>query len=1202
MVTVITSPEDVDYGLDTDEQQGGGGLVGETVRVLNGNALDIRSDLRFPSPHRLGLTFQAVYNSRSTASGGLGYGWSHTYGAALDPSFDHNGTTYLKVVDSTGRARYFLEGAPGEYAGAFKERSHVKLESGKYVWYRLDGSQHGFDGSGRLSWIDDEKGNRLEVRYDAQGRPQTVTDTASGRTLTFAYNANGLLESITGPLTAAVTDGVWVTYGYDGNNNLTSVTYADASGFAYTYTDPEDVHNLTEKRDKADHLLNTWSYNNQDRVTSNFSEKGRGVSISYVSETQVGVTDAYGTLRTYTLQGVDGCKRVSAMSGIAGTPYSESNAIRWIYDDKIRLIEVEYKGGTINQYQDYDDRGNPGTVKLAVGTSDERAIYYTYHPDMNMPLTRTEASVLGGGNKVTIWDYDDDYNTTPNESPASLLSRIIEQGVTKNSAGGVVPYEYVTTFTYNAKGQVVSIDGPLSGSGDTTTFSYDTTTGDILSLVRPLIGSTTFSGYDAAGKVGVVTDVNNQSSSFQYDGRGRITTITNNADASSTIISYNNAGKPESVTDEDGITRSFDYDTDYGRLIKITGEEGDYIAYQYDVQGNRIEMSKHAASGTRTYRLRWDYQQPDMPGKLWKEIQANDTFTGYGYDDEGNIASVTDNEGKTTEYLYDPLKRLIEVTQPGDVVSSYSYDKHGNLVSVIDGEGHETTYNYDDMGRVVSTSSPDTGTVTYVYDEAGNLINKTDANGITITHIYDLLNRITAAHFPDSTQDITYTYDEGTYGKGRSSGMSDPSGTMTFAYDARGRLTGKTSTINSHVFTVGTTFSPGNRVMSVAYPSGRTMDYTRDAMGRMQGLSTTYNGDTVTLVSNMTYNPFGSPKGMGTGSGGEVDNVTGECGCVEVANPGEQMERYYTYDDNRNLISITGTNTPQYDKAFTYDALNRLFEAVGTYGTVGFTYDKVGNRLTRTVNDETDAYSYLPGTNKLGEISGPFDPVTYTYDANGNITGIGDRTFIYNQNNRLIRVEEDGDTLGEYVYNGLGQRVTKEVDGITIVYHYDLNGKLIAESESDGTMTTEYLYMGKIRMAMVDVASGEMYYYLNDRLGTPLILTDDTGTAVWEGYYKPFGEALINPNSSVVNNIRLPGQYYDEETGLHYNYHRYYDPRTGRYLTPDPIGLNGGLNLFVYTDNNPVNFVDPLGLVNWGQIAAGSLDVKVKIFPYSLRM
>jgi RHS repeat-associated protein len=105
-----------------------------------------------------------------------------------------------------------------------------------------------------------------------------------------------------------------------------------------------------------------------------------------------------------------------------------------------------------------------------------------------------------------------------------------------------------------------------------------------------------------------------------------------------------------------------------------------------------------------------------------------------------------------------------------------------------------------------------------------------------------------------------------------------------------------------------------------------------------------------------------------------------------------------------------------------------------------------------------------------------------------------------------------------------------------------------------------------------------MYYYLNNYLGTPVMMTDDQGVIVWEADYKPFGEALINPNSEVVNNFRFPGQYYDEETGLHYNYFRYYDPKTGRYLRPDPTGIEDGYHLYVYARNNPIALIDPAGL------------------------
>lgn len=1174
-VIVIAPPDDVDYGLYDDEQQGGGGLVGESIRILNGNSVEVRSDLQFPSANSLGLSFQAFYNSGSDILGSLGYGWTHTYEASLDPSFEIDGNNFIKIIDTTGRVSYFLEEETGVYKGVFKELSYIKAEDGVYIWYRLDGTRYAFSASGRLTWIEDEKENRLELTHNSQGHLETVTDTASGRMLTFSYNADARLENISGPITEAVPSGIWVNYSYDTNQNLTSITYADGSGFNYTYSDPNDVHNLTEKRNKLGHLLNTWTYNEHDQAIGNFSVQGKGVSISYVSETQVDVTDAYGTFRTYTLSNIDGRKRVIAMQEAACTPYSNTSAIRWVYDKGMNLIEVEYAGGTINQYQDYDDRGNPGTVKIAVGTPEEKVITYTYHPDMNGILTRTEASVMGSGNKETILDYDSEYNYTPNEDPTRLISRIIERGYTKDTSGDIIPYDYITMFTYNSKGQVLTIDGPLPGSGDTNSFAYDTATGDLLSITRPLIGGTYFSDYDTAGRPGRVADVNGQPRGISYNGRGRITAIINDADGSATTFSYNIAGKPDSVTDPDVITQSFDYDTDYGRLIRVTDHESNYITYGYDAQGNRTEMSYHDPSGNRTFWKRYTYQQPDMPGKLWRVINPDNTFTEYGYDIAGNISSMADPKGHTTGYNYDHLNRLITVTQPGNLTTSYSYNTQDRLTVVTDAEGHKTIYEYDDMGRVISTTSPDTATVTYLYDEAGNLIKKTDAKGITVTYTYDLLNRLTDIHFPDSTQDITYAYDQGTYGTGRLTGITDPSGNIAFTYDKRGSLLEKTSIINGHSFTLTHDYTPGNRLSSITYPTGRTVTYNRNSLGRIAGVSTTYNEDTTTLINNLSYLPFGPAKGMDMG-GSSISNVFDELYRMTAANPGAQTERIYDYDANGNITSIQVTNNPWKNQNLAYDPLNRLIEAGGIYGTISYTYDKVGNRFTRTVNDQTEIYTYITGTSKLDEVTGP-NQATFTYDANGNTTGMGNKTFIYNQNNRLIRSEENGTILGEYTCNGLGQRVIKQADVVATLFHYDLNGNLIAESLSDGTFTSEYIYMGNSRLAKVNTSDYSIYYYLNDHLGTPQIMTDASGTAVWEATYRPFGEAGVNPNSSVMNNFRLPGQYLDQETGLHYNYFRDYHPGIGRYVEPDPIGLKGGINLYAYCFNDPINAVDPSG-------------------------
>jgi RHS repeat-associated protein len=174
---------------------------------------------------------------------------------------------------------------------------------------------------------------------------------------------------------------------------------------------------------------------------------------------------------------------------------------------------------------------------------------------------------------------------------------------------------------------------------------------------------------------------------------------------------------------------------------------------------------------------------------------------------------------------------------------------------------------------------------------------------------------------------------------------------------------------------------------------------------------------------------------------------------------------------------------------------------------------------------------------------------------------------------------DNSNQVAAYTYNGAGQRIKKVTQTETRIFHYDRKGHLIAETNQTGQAIAEYIYLGDQLLAMIKPGES-VYYYHNDHLGTPQVLTDDSQTIAWKAVYTPFGEAV--PSIQTVDNpFRFPGQYYDQETGLHYNYFRYYNPQTGRYITPDPIGLEGGINLFVYVAGNPVNLHDYFGLVTW---------------------
>jgi YD repeat-containing protein len=289
--------------IPSEDSTVGQGLVAGAVNILNGNMVETRTDLAIPAINEMGLALSAVYNSQSTTIGVMGYGWTHTFEARLDPAHEVSGTTYLRIVDSTGRVSYFLVTAAGsnEYAGQFGERSRVTVDASGYHWQRLDGSSYLFAlDDGRLLAIDDKNTNRLALAYDSQNRLESVTDSASGRMITFGYRPDGLLATVSGPVVSGILDGVWVSYDYNAvTQDLTKVSYPDGSGFTYSYADANDSHNLTKVTNFAGHSGAAYIYDTLDRCTGSANPRGTGITVVYGSDTQADVTDAYGIVRSY---------------------------------------------------------------------------------------------------------------------------------------------------------------------------------------------------------------------------------------------------------------------------------------------------------------------------------------------------------------------------------------------------------------------------------------------------------------------------------------------------------------------------------------------------------------------------------------------------------------------------------------------------------------------------------------------------------------------------------------------------------------------------------------------------------------------------------------------------------------------------------------------------------------------------------------
>jgi RHS repeat-associated protein len=239
----------------------------------------------------------------------------------------------------------------------------------------------------------------------------------------------------------------------------------------------------------------------------------------------------------------------------------------------------------------------------------------------------------------------------------------------------------------------------------------------------------------------------------------------------------------------------------------------------------------------------------------------------------------------------------------------------------------------------------------------------------------------------------------------------------------------------------------------------------------------------------------------------------------------------------------------------------------------------VGNRATKTIGGTNTQYTYGTTSNRLTKISGS-PAKTITSDANGSITNNGTNQFTYDARERLVSAQTSIGTV-QYKYNALGQRVSKTTPTSTTVFHYDQTGQLIGEK--NGTNTIDYIYLNTIPVAIGKSSTPQMNYINADQLNTPRVITNETGTTLWQWDGEAFGNTPPNENPSGAGNfafnLRFPGQYFDVETNLNQNYYRDYDPTTGRYIESDPLGLYGGqISTYAYVGGNPISHTDPKGL------------------------
>ncbi|MCA3174272.1 MAG: RHS domain-containing protein, partial [Burkholderiales bacterium] len=613
------------------------------------------------------------------------------------------------------------------------------------------------------------------------------------------------------------------------------------------------------------------------------------------------------------------------------------------------------------------------------------------------------------------------------------------------------------------------------------------------------------------------------------------------------------------------------------------------------------------------------------------------------HDKRGQVLSETDANGKTHSYRYDALGQLIETTDSLGNKTLAQYDARGNLIQIIDAKGNVNKFTFDRNNRVIQETLPLGQTTQYQYDAAGNLTQKTDPNGHKTNYRFDAANRLIEVKHTQAggtlVRTTSYTWDA----EDNLTAWSDTdhsrsqTSSASLSYDAAGRKTQEAISYPS-----GTTlsyqyaYSPAGNKTRLTWPDGTAIDYSYSPHGELHTVTIPGEG-TISVVEYKWLEPSKI-----TLPGGSTQNRTLDgllyLEDLKVKTPGQQtiLSITNTWGKVQELKTqarsdtANGTSSSK-SSSFGYDDEIRLTQVQtdtgGLFGTdtERYTLDAVGNRIAHS-KVSSGAWAY-DANNRLTQIGsgscGQSGVTCYQYDAAGNLTQKQTATQVwrygYDTQNRLIQVQDgSGQQIARYGYDPLDRRLWKEQfrdkDGQLLPqaqrthYLYADEG-LIAEATQaitlnpDGSTTSNSAAQISTQYGLKphsEWGTGPLFiktknsngqdtfaYYHHDQQQTPVQATDKAGNIVWAASYAAFGKASITTpqatqdKPTLTSHLRLPGQYEDAETGLHYNYRRYYDPDIGRYISQDPIGLEGGLNQYQYANADPINQTDATGECPW---------------------
>ncbi|WP_097453626.1 RHS element core protein [Escherichia coli] len=915
-----------------------------------------------------------------------------------------------------------------------------------------------------------------------------------------------------------------------------------------------------------------YRYDDTGRVTEQVNPEGLDYRFEY-GQDRVTITDSLNRREVLYTEGEGGLKRVVKKE------HADGSITRSEYDEAGRLKAQTDAAGRRTEYRLHMASG----AVTAVTGPDGRTVRYGYNSQ------RQVTSVTYPDGLRSSREYDERGRLTAETSRSGETTRYSYDDPASELPTGIQDATGSTKqMAWSRYGQLLAF---TDCSGYTTRYEYDRYGQQI--AVHREEGISTYSSYNPRGQLVSQKDAQGREIRYEYSAAGDLT-ATVSPDGKRSTIEYDKRGRPVSVT-EGGLTRSMGYDA-AGRITVLTNENGSQSTFRYDPVDRLTEQ--------RGFDGRTQRYQYDLTGKLTQ----------------------SEDEGLITLWHYDASDRITRRTVNGEPAEQWQYDDHGWLTEISHlSEGHRVAvhYGYDDKGRLTgerqTVENPETGEMLWEH-ETGHAYSE-----------QGLANRVT----PDSLPPVEWL----TYGSGYLAGMklggtplveytrdrlhretvrsfgsragSNAAYELTSTYTPAGQL--QSQHLNSLVYDRDYGWNDNGDLVRISGPR-QTREYGYSATGRLESVRT--------LAPDLDIRiPYATDP-----AGNRLPDPELHPDSTLTAWPdnriAEDAHYVYHYDEYGRLTEKTDripTGVIRTDDERThhyhYDSQHRLvFHTRIQHGEPlvesRYLYDPLGRRMAKRVwRRERDLTGWMSLSRKPEE-------TWYGWDGDRLTTVQTDTTRIqtvYQPGSfaPLIRIETDNGEREKAQCRSLAEKIQQEgsEDGHGVVFPAELVGlldRLEGEIRANCVSSESRQWLAQCGLTVERLAAQiepvylperKIHLYHCDHWGLPLALISEDGNTAWSAEYDEWGNQLNEENPHHLHQpYRLPGQQYDKESGLYYNRHRYYDPLQGRYITPDPIGLRGGWNMYQYP-LNPIQVIDPMGLDAIENMTSGGLIYAVSGVP-----